>query len=163
MMKRALSIAIVLSLTMPSFALAAKKTRTDAGGQEGAEVMDERAEEAKSFRGDDPERRGPPPLSDEEYERRMRSASAMITTGWVLSLTGGVAAIGGSVFLAAKSDKRVIGAIIGGSGLALGLAGGLVTMFGYHKRTDTESRAYSLAPAIDPERGTYALAYSVQF
>lgn len=163
MMKRALSIAVVLSLMMPAAALAGKKVHSDAGGQEGAEVMDERAEEAKTFRGDEPQRRGPQPLSQEEYDRRMRSAQAMITTGWILSLTGGMAAIGGSVYLAAKPDKRVTGAIIGGSGLALGLAGGLITMFGYHKRSDTEGRAYSLAPAIDPDRGGVALAYSLQF
>lgn len=163
MMKRAVVFMIVLSLLMPSFALAAKKTRSDAGGEEGAEVMDERSEEAAPVRGDEPQRRGPRPLSEEEYDRRMRSANAMITTGYILSGVGGMAAVAGSVYIAAKPDKRLTGAIIGASGLALGLAGGLVTIFGYHKRSNTEGRTWSIAPAVDPSQGTYALACSVPF
>ncbi len=103
------------------------------------------------------------PMSEEEYERKMRSANIFIYTGIALTAVGGLAAIGGSIYWAAKKNDRTGAAIITGSGAALGIAGGVLTAVGYHKRNTTEMRAYSVAPVIDPSRGLYALQLQTRF
>lgn len=82
----------------------------------------------------------PRPMSEEEYEKRMKSASRLIMAGLVLSAAGGITAIGGSVVAVAKKDNRVIPAAIGAGGLGLSIIGGICTMIGYHHRNTAEQR-----------------------
>lgn len=79
----------------------------------------------------------------------------LMTMGYVFIALGGAAAIAGTTIVTA-TDKRLAGAIVGGSGAALGLAGTLMIIFGEHG-------GYALAPAIDPTHRSYGLAMAGKF
>ncbi|MFH0799820.1 MAG: hypothetical protein V2A66_06525 [Pseudomonadota bacterium] len=108
---------------------------------------------------------GPPagrqPIPAGEIDRRMKSADRLIMAGYILSTSGALAAVGGSIVAIAKKHDRVIGASVGAGGLALGVTGGLLTVLGYHKRGKTEGMYYSLAPEAAP--GLYGLRFAMNF
>lgn len=80
--------------------------------------------------------------------------SGMQIGGYVLVTIGGLAAITGSTMLSTSSHKT-LGAIIMGSGAAMGLGGSLMIMFG--------GRSYAVVPRVDPKSGTYGVMLSKRF
>ena len=106
----------------------------------------------------------PHPMTEEEYNQKMKSAHSLMVAGMVMAIGGGLAAIAGSAYAIAKRDDKTVGAIIGASGLALGLAGGLLQVWGANKRQEAEQGwTYGLAPVVDPERRAAGLALSATF
>lgn len=103
------------------------------------------------------------PKPEDDYDKRMRSADALILAGYIISAAGGLTAIAGSAYVVAKNNSRTTGAIIAGSGAALALTGGILTLVGMHKRSTAGGGYYSLAPMANPETSTYGLSFATNF
>jgi len=142
MKKKIISLFVALFLTIPQLSLAASGAGAKRKHLEEGYESTEKTEK-----------------SEYPSEKRERSANALIITGYTISTVGGLAAIAGSIIVTAKPEKRVLGAAIGGAGLALGLAGGLITIIGYHKRGGG-GYDYSIAPAISPDGAALSLGMS---
>jgi hypothetical protein len=91
------------------------------------------------------------------YQYEESGGSGVETMGYVFIAMGGAAAITGST-LAIATDKRLAGAIVGGAGAALGLAGSLMIMLG-----SSHHSYYGVSPTIDPLHQTYGLTLAANF
>lgn len=152
-------IVVVFIFFLPSFVFAGKHAPSDSLGSVAADTsVSDESEEPQDKEEEHP---NTPPYED-EHEKRMRSANAMITAGYILDFVGGLTAVGGSVMFTANSSKRTTALIISSSGLAVGLTGGLLTILGYHKRSSAENK-FQVTPLADPESKTMGLAYAMRF
>jgi hypothetical protein len=82
--------------------------------------------------------------------------SGMVIAGYVFIALGSMAAIAGSTIIAA-TDNNLTGAIVSGSGAALGLTGSMLLVFGSH------GSEYGVSPSVDPANKSYGLAFSGNF
>lgn len=100
---------------------------------------------------------GAPQQQPEEYKYESGGGGGrgLLTMGYVCIALGGAAAIAGTTIVTA-SDKHLTGAIVGGAGAALGLAGTLMIVFG-------EQSSYGVGPTVNPSHGTYGLAMAGKF
>ncbi|MFA5811777.1 MAG: hypothetical protein WC956_05545 [bacterium] len=94
--------------------------------------------------------------SGDDYGYESGKGRGLVIAGYVLLVAGGMAAIAGSTIAAASDNHRTLGAIVGGSGAAVSLAGTLMVVFG-------GSSGYALGPVIDPKHETYGLALAANF
>jgi len=172
MIKKILSLSVALVLLCPAGALAYQRETSKAGlsaetapSPQGApEETPKHEEPAQEMKGAPPPKHVPRQMTEQEYEKKMKSAQHLATAGFVMAIAGGAAAIAGSAYAIAKRDDRLVGGIIGVSGLVLGLTGGLFQIWGYNKRQDAQQGwTYSMAPAIDPSRRAAALSLAVNF
>ena len=185
MLKRTICLTLILTLGFPAGALAYKRDVPRKAPSAGAPAPEAPAPEpsvsvpppkppapgegkghedpAQMEKGRQPVR-VPRQMTEEEYDKAIRSAHTIAITGFVLSIAGGLAAIGGSAYAIARKDDKTVGAIIGASGLALGLTGGLLQVWAANKRQEAEQGwSYGVAPAFDPSRRFAGLSLSASF
>lgn len=175
MVTRLICAAIVFSLVFPASALAYTRgipKSAPAASTPAPEAMPVPQHAPKTPLHEDPAQmekgrqpvRVPHPMTEEEYNQKMKSAHSLMVAGMVMAIGGGVAAIAGSAYAIAKRDDRLVGGIIGASGLALGLAGGLLQIWGANKRQEAEQGwTYGLAPVVDPAHRSAGLAFNARF
>lgn len=152
MIKKLIAFTITIVLLLPFPALANQYWRPKKKVKAEPKVVEQRQDGLPSHF-----------LTDEEYERQMVSAGKHIFAGFLLTSVGGVTALGGTTYIVVKSDDRRTGAIISASGLALTLAGMVVTIIGYRKRNRAMGHHISIAPVINPKKNEYLLTCAVRF
>jgi len=94
-------------------------------------------------------------IQETEEPPEVPGMSGTVIGGYVLITVGGLAAIAGSTIITA-SNKDTLGAIVLGSGAAMGLAGSLMIMLGSRS-------GYAVGPAVDPASGTYGVVVAKRF
>jgi len=142
MIKKLMAIICLLTMLLSSTAFAYKRdVPSNEPSEEEAPAQEYRQQQA--------------PQQPYQYEES--GGRGVETMGYVFVALGGVAAITGSTLIAA-TDKNLAGAIVAGTGAALGLTGSLMIMLGAGHHS-----YYGVSPTIDPSHNTYGLALAANF
>ena len=171
MLKHILVSLVALSIAFPVGAFAGAKNKKPPVTEQPATDIELDMAQPQT---DSKQKDMPQPITQEEYDKKMKSAKNLSTAGLVTAGVGGALVVGGIIYVAAKSSSNNNnsfsglsawpGAVMFGVGLPIALTGGGLLIAGSTKKHNLKERQIiSLSPSIDPANSRYGLALSTNF
>ena len=108
-------------------------------------------------------------ITQDEYDRKIKSANTVMLTGAIVGGVG-LAAVATGLAIALTGQRNwngfgrgMKGAVVASIGGAVMIGGGITAAVGGVKKSHVKKKYYTLYPMIDPKQDLYGVNFSVSF